>query len=90
MSAPPSKGLSSLTTVAKVVGAIVWIICMTFFRPISWLLALLFVGLSCGACVSDLGVWPAVLCFAAMVGQHLLWLIPLDSIERPLGLHKRK
>jgi len=90
MPAPPSKGLSSLTTVAKVAGAILWIICMTLFRPISWLLALLFVGLSCGACVSDLGVWPAVLCFAAMVGQHLLWLIPLESIERPLGLHKRK
>jgi hypothetical protein len=78
--------MSILKTVARFVGIVLYVAFIVFHRPISWVLALTCVGLSCGACVGELSVWPAALCFAAMVGQHL---VPVEAIERALGLNKQ-
>ena len=81
-----AKDLSILKAVARAMGVVLYFGFILFHRWISWALAMLCVGLSCGACAHELSIWPAVLCFAAMVGQYL---VPLESIERYLGLSKR-
>ena len=78
--------VSILKAATRAVGVVLYFGFILFHRWISWALAMLCVGLCCGACAHALSVWPAVLCFAAMVGQHL---VPLESVERRLGLSKR-
>lgn len=80
----PLKGILRFT------GALLAVICVFLFRPLSWAIAMLFVGLSCGACMNQLSVWPAILCFAAGVGLHCLVLIPTESLERDLRLQKKR
>lgn len=81
---------ASLKTVLRFTGALIAVICVFLFRPLSWGIAMLFVGLSCGACMDKLSVWPAILCFAAGVGLHCIALIPTASLERHLGLQKKR
>lgn len=81
-----SVRLNHVKAAARAVGVVLFFVFVLFHRWISWALAMLCVGLSCGACAHELSVWPAALCFAAMVGQYL---VPLESIERRLGLNKR-
>jgi hypothetical protein len=78
-------------TVASMLFALLLAICFVLLRPITWILAMMVVGLSCSACVSDLSLWPAVLCFAVLVGVQVLFAFyPLESLERDLGLNKKR
>lgn len=65
------------------------IINLTFFRLLSWLLALAFVILGFASCVSDLSAWPAAFCFAALLGQYVfLEFYPWKELERRIGQRK--
>ena len=84
------KILAPLNAILRFTGALVAVICVFLFRPLSWAIALLFVGLSCGACTNQLSVWPAIVCFAVGVSLHCLVLIPTESLERHLRLQKKR
>ena len=85
-----ARNLGPAKTVGKTLVALTLALCFVLLRPITWVLAMMVVGLSCGACVSDLTLWPAAFCFAALVGVQLLFAFyPLESLDRDLGLKTR-
>jgi hypothetical protein len=85
-----AKALSILKAVGQVFGLIVFVICLVFFRSISWALALLFVILGIAGLVGSLSMWPAVACFAALVAQHLIIsFYPIESLARRAGIQKK-
>lgn len=85
--APDGKIASALKAILRTLTAVLFVICLLLFRPLSWLLALLFVILSIGSCVSSLSIWVPVACFATLLGLHLfIEFYPMEELERRWGL----
>lgn len=79
-----AKAISIARAIARFFGAVLFLVCLGLFGPISWTLALLCALLGFASCVTDLSIWPALLCFAALVGQYLLIAFyPSDSLLGP-------
>ena len=80
------KAQAQLKAVAELVVMLLVAFCVMFATPLAWVLALLVVLFGVGSCAHDLFALPAMMCFAALVGLHLLVAFyPLERIERRFG-----